>query len=592
MKKNIIIFFIFLLFGCSVSASDINNRISRAGDLLETGKPDSAAVLLYDLLDSIDSKEERVRALYYLAITMEQLGRLAEEINYLILAREAGPDVEFADKVRFAYAQILLDTGNLEGCIGIAREFKENYNSSPLMPDMLYIAGNALFSKGEYLRAFNSFNEIIKNYADTKAARESVMKEGVCLFHLELITGAIERLEQYMLDISVKENTDEALYYLGLSYELSLRPEDASEVFNRLVLEYPSYPAVMDVYFRLGRHYFNTNRFFESENAFENYIYNTVETEKNHDEALFYLERIKFRTGRYFSEAEIAENFIVKYPRSRRTPKLLFDLARYYKTKRKIEDAIEKYRILLNNPLYTAYADSAVILIADTYAAQGNRDKASVFLIQTAEESTEPERIQKIYLKLGTLNESWELYDKAIGWYDRSLTIDSSPDLSFKALWGIGRTFKTMNRWFEASKTLERILTEYPDYPDVIEIYLTLADIYLLQGRIKDSIDIAEKSIGFAGENRKNEILLFVAELYEEIDEDHALRLYSLIYNDTGNLPEHRIKALMQFGDLSIRSGDRRAALNAYAKILSEDADSISVLKAKRRITDINENKF
>ena len=48
----------------------------------------------------------------------------------------------------------------------------------------------------------------------------------------------------------------------------------------------------------------------------------------------------------------------------------------------------------------------------------------------------------------------------------------------------------------------------------------------------------------------------------------------------------------MQFGDLSLRKGDRRAALNAYAKILSEDADSISVSKAKRRITDINENKF
>ena len=199
MKTNIIALFVLLLFAHHVRASDLSRELNRAGDLLETGKPDSAAVILYDMVDSIESNDERVRALYYLAKAMEQLGRLEEKINYLIMAREADPDSEFADKVRFLYAQILLETGNFDGCIGIAQEFKRYYNNSLLMPDMLYIAGNAYLSKGEFTRAFNSFNEITKNYSLSEVAAESIMKEGACLFHLGLINGAIERLEHYLL---------------------------------------------------------------------------------------------------------------------------------------------------------------------------------------------------------------------------------------------------------------------------------------------------------------------------------------------------------------------------------------------------------
>ena len=301
------------------------------------------------------------------------------------------------------------------------------------------------------------------------------------------------------------------------------------------------------------------------------------------------MERIKYRTGIYGSEADIAENFIAKYPESPRTPSLLFELARFYKTVGKTDDAIEKYRILINNPLYHAYADSAVFLIADSYVETGQRDTAALYLIRTAEESLNPERSQRMYFKLGSLNEAWERYDEAIGWYDSALAADGSYDLSFRALWGIGRTFKALNRWFEASKTFERLIADFSDHPQILDIYLVLADVYFLQGRIESSIDTAEKAAALADGERKNEILLFVAELYEDIDEEHALSLYSMIYNDTSNAPKHRTKALMQFGDLSLRAGKRTEALNAYNRILSEDADSVTVIRVKEKISNISE---
>jgi tetratricopeptide (TPR) repeat protein len=347
----------------------------------------------------------------------------------------------------------------------------------------------------------------------------------------------------------------------------------------------------MNVMFKLGTMFFTANEMASAENAFENFIFNAVLTDNRLDEARLYMERIKFRTGEYSSESDIAENFVAKYPDSPKAPGLLFDLARYYRTVGKTNDAVEKYEILMNNPRYSAYADSAAILIADTFDAAKQRDRAVVFLIRTAEVENNPVRTQRMYLKLGQLNETWGEYDEAIGWYDRALAINASSNLSFRALWGIGRTFKTLNRWFEAAKTLERVIAEHPKRLELIDVYMALSDVYFLQGRLSESISIAEKAVTLADSSRKNEILLFIAEMYEEIDDDHALKLYSFLYSNKTNAPEYRIKALLQYGDLSLRKGDRRAALTAYNRVLSEGADSVAVMKAKDRLARIGINE-
>jgi len=577
-----------LAAGLPSRAQTVNDtELTRASILIETGKPDSAAVLLFDMLDSIDNNDsgKRVRTLYYLAQSMEQLGRLAEQINYLIMAREAGMDSEYADDVRFAYARILLETGNLDDCIGVIREFEKSFGNSPLLSEMLFIAGNANLEKEDYLRASNIFNEIVRSFPESDAAKESIMKEGICLYNLDLINGAIERLNRYLIEFPGGGNTHDALYYLGLSYERNNQPDQAVSFFSRLVVNFPSYPEAMDVYFKTGKHLFNTGRFAESENSFENYVFNTDITDENYDEAVFFLERIKFRTGRYSRESDIAENFIVKYPESPRTPSLYFDLARYYNAVGKIEDAVEKYRVLVNNTLYSAYADSAIYMIADTYTENGDPGKASLFLIQIADETVDVVRAQKAYYKLGTINEALERHNEAIGCFDKVLSIDGSSQTAYLALRGISRTFKSMNRWYEAAKTMERIIEEYPDRPDFENIYMEISDIYFLQGRIADAIGAAETGWEYSEGERKNTIMLYIAELYEEIDEGQALTLYASIYDDNSNPPEQRTKALMKFGDLSLSTGDSARAWSAYAKVLNENADSVSVFQAKEIIS-------
>ncbi len=202
---------LFSIFPGPVSAYDQTEKIDIAAMFLQTGKPDSAAVLLYDIVDSIQKKDERVRAYYYLAQAVGQLGRREEKMEYLIKASDITPLAPFADKVRYTYAQLLMETGNVTGAIAVSQDFIKAYPKSSLLPDMLFMLGQAYFSIGESLKACNFFSEISKSYANSYVAPEAVMKEGICLYKLNLVTGAIDRFEKYLVDNPKGGSIDEAL---------------------------------------------------------------------------------------------------------------------------------------------------------------------------------------------------------------------------------------------------------------------------------------------------------------------------------------------------------------------------------------------
>jgi len=559
-------------------------QLEKAYEYIETGKPDSASVLLYDLADRFEDINNRVRALYYLSLAMDQLGRLGEEIQYLIMAREESPDAEIADRVNLAYSRILYNTGNFEDCISIAEKFRTRYSDSPLMPDMLFIAGNAYYVTGRYQRAFNTFNEITKNYEGTRRAVEALMKAGLCLYKLDLVGGAIERLELYLSMTSDGENVPDALNYLGLCYENTRQPDRAIEMYTRLSINYPNYHGIMDLYFKLGSLYLDTDRFAEAENAFLNYIANTDTMDSNHYNALLNLERIAFRRGRYMSEIEMYENYTIKYPESSLTPVMLLNLAKFYAVAGHTDDALEKYRILMANPSYTAYEDSAAFLTAETYSSVNMKSEAVEFLEKIARMTSDGEKKQRYMLKIGSLHEQWEQYELAISLYDSCYSLRASDNLSVRALMGIGRVFRKLDRWMDAEKIYERILTEYPKNPYSKDVYLTLSDIYYLEGRLKTAALTAEKAVKFANETDKGRILIRIADLYAEIDEAHALRLYTMIFTNNRNASTDISEALLKYGDLALRIGDKKSAIKAYATIIENGIDSVWVNRAREKL--------
>lgn len=571
-----------------VLASDTTDLLDTAVHAIQTGSPDSAAVILYALTEEIEDKPERVRAMFYLAQALGQLGRTEESIQYYTRAAEVDSTAPFSDDVLLAHARALLHAGNSNGSISLAQNFMRSFPASPLLPEVLYLTGEAHLGAGEYLKAFNTFSEITRNGSDALIVREASVQEGVCLYHLQLISGAVDRLEKYLADSPRGPSLDRALHYLGLSYEALGKPERAAQSFRRLTLEYPAYPEILEAYFRLGKNLFETARFAEAENAFENFVENSRPDAPRYDEALFFIERIAFRQGRYESETDIAENFIAKYPSSRLVPKLLLDLGRYYRLSEEPERAVNKYQTVLSLHPRSDLADSALFYAADTYLAIDRPDRAVAYLSEMTHRRRNPVRAQASYLKLGMIGEELGRHDEAIAWYDSAAALGASPDLTVRALMGVARSYRDVNRWLDASKTYERILRIWPNTIHRADVHYSLAGVYYLMGRLLDSIQTARDGLKIAKGRRKTDILVFLADVYETVDIDQAFRCYSEIWSDTGNSPETRAEALLKLGDISVSRGDRKSAAEAYARLIKGGPDSPYREKAIQKLDELN----
>lgn len=580
---------LFLLMSVPAAAEDPIEKVDAAIQLIQSGKPDSAAVLLYDIVDLISDRNERVRALYYLAQALGQLGRLGEKVQYLTLAGGLSSAAPFADEVRYAHAEVLLKTGNVNGCLALTQEFFASYRDSPLMPDMLSLAGEAFFLKGEWLKSYNAYSEITKNYQDSSVAGDAAVKEGICLFKLNLVTGAIERFEKYLAEHPKGGAVDEALFYLGLSYERTSQSQLAAGVLRKLTLEHPSCPNIIDAFYHLGKNLFNIGNYTEAENAFMNYLDNAPRSESAYDDALFFLDRIAYRKGYYSSEMEIAEHFVSKNPTSRLAPRLILDLARYYRLSNEPGRAIEKYRIIMSAHSRSDFADSAMYYVTDTYIAMNRMEDAVAFLKETAYRRGSQGRGQAAYYKLGQLSEEWMFFDDAIAWYDSSVALGGSADLSVKGLMGIARCYTAVNRWLDASRTYEQILHAYPNTSSKADAYLSLAEVYYRMGRLYDSVQTAKEGLRFAQGRKKTDFLTFLADAYEYIDSDQSLQYYWSICSNAANPTAIRTEALLKIGDIYARRGDRKSAVEAYGRVMSVDADSLSIRKARKKLDELGE---
>lgn len=579
-----------LLFPAArAGASGPDEIIDSAVRTLRMGNPDSAAVLLYDLADGSGDNGDRVRAMYYLADALLRLGRNDEAIGYLVTASGLDSTSSFADDIRLAHAGALLAAGNVNGAISLAGDFIAKSPGSPLVPDMLLILGKGLAAREEWLRALNAFNEITGNHPRSPIAREASMMGGICLFHLQLPAAAAERFGKYLAQTPRGPGAATALYYLGRSHEDAGKPEAAARAFRTLATEHPSSPDLLDAWFRLGRNLFDTGRFDEAENAFHNYVENAPKTEPDYDDALFFLERIAFRKGRYSSEMEIAENFVAKYPASRLTPKLLLNLAWYYRLSGENERAIEKYQEILSSRVRTEYADSALFYEADTHVAMNSPDRAIAFLVNIAEQRRNPARAQAAYLKLGMIGERLNLRNEAIAWYDSAAAAGAVTDLTVRALLGTAGCYRDMNRWLESSRVYERILKNYPHSFRRADVHYSLAGVYYLMGRVYDAIQTAKEGLRYAKGKRRTDLVVFLADVYEYVDPDQAVRYYSDLASGTGSSPETRVEALIKIGDISVRRGDRRSAAEAYTKAVRSDTASFYREKARRKLDELNE---
>ena len=433
---------------------------------------------------------------------------------------------------------------------------EKNSISTPLTN---YIKGEALYKKGETEKAAEVF---LKDTASEYKTR-ALFGAGWSKYNLAKYSESAKLFERFLSLYEGEELEQYALYRLGRA-QLKQGRIESLEYFKKIVTKYPNSSLKDDAYLLLGKINFLLNNYDEairwltlltnelplsrwtpnaykylgeiSKNTgdyktaleyYEKVLLISWATPDLFDEVRYNIEEIKWKQGKYATKINMYKAFTNKYPQSRRTPSLLFEIGEYYHAAKRYDLAIHYNNKILSNHPESEKSNEALIILVEIYREMGDRNAAIKLLQKGLKER--PELNNKINLKLGEIYfEAGELR-KSIQYYKEISSRAYKP----YTLYQIGSIYNELGLFKEARIPLQNIIKDFETSEYLDKAYLLIAKTHMNEGSLKKTIEILDEGLKNLEKNKTGPLLLFKAEIYSEFKDEEAIDLYLESYNLT-----------------------------------------------------------
>ncbi|MDR9419506.1 tetratricopeptide repeat protein [Gracilimonas sp.] len=227
----------------------------------------------------------------------------------------------------------------------------------------------------------------------------------------------------------------------------------------------------------------------------------------NHDLRIssdYYLARANTGTDSVKIESYY-KNFILQYPGSEHSEKLLKDLGHRYVEAGDYEGAINYYQQAVDSWMNTTNAAETQYWIAEAAAENEDYAAARTYFMELAEA------------------------------YPRS-------DWAPKALYARGRLFLTDELYTEASEGFEVLRNRYPNNPITRRVGTALGESYYQQGKYQQAIEALQSELTYLDDESLIKALFLIAESQNYLGEySEASKTYLRYINMTKDTPEERI---------------------------------------------------
>jgi len=201
-----------------------------------------------------------------------------------------------------------------------------------------------------------------------------VFFSGKLHFDNELYDQAIQNLEDYVHDNPDGLFAAEAMYCVGKSY---VALDSLNTAISVLEKNYEDF--TLDDYgilslMEIGNIYFSLKDYEKAKLYYIHFIYFNSSL-KDKDHAFLQIEKCNYYLGFYENPTEIYTQFMIKYPKSSKIPRLQFELANYYVTIQNYDEAIKEYTSLIETYPYSAWLDSVYYNLSIVYKTQNRWEK-------------------------------------------------------------------------------------------------------------------------------------------------------------------------------------------------------------------------
>ena len=188
----------------------------------------------------------------------------------LFLAAMAAPGVaQPGEKELFLVAQKAFEDGFYDVAMRYIQQIQEQFPQTDRRVESNLLLGQCYFFKGQYLKAYNIFHDLLK---------ESAFRD-VTLFWLgeTYLKGGdyAQAEEQYSQLIKLYGDsiyTPQAYYSLGWVYFEQNQMEKAQKVFVELIQKFPAHQLAQEAHFKIGEIAFQRRQYKDSVGYFKDYI--------------------------------------------------------------------------------------------------------------------------------------------------------------------------------------------------------------------------------------------------------------------------------------------------------------------------------
>ncbi|MBF0274035.1 MAG: tetratricopeptide repeat protein [Nitrospinae bacterium] len=499
---------------------------SKAGTKLNLAKYDpekyrEALRLFTEMLIKFPDTPYRTNVYFINAKMLVELNLYAEAISQLNLIVDDYSKDKFAGQALALSAKLLLEMGEIERGTAAINKMLVSFRDSAGSKQAAFTLADTLFSKGNYLEAFDIYVEAIKYWPEYFKRTPSSIFNLAEIYYMNGDYNLAQRF-YYRITNLFPNNVNSAaamnrlsqIYMLKKDYDGSLKVlTDANKKFKDQVEGLQTKLRLAD----LGiEHQFKESKLYfdnlpEVQDPFETYKEVIAKsTEKNYKEEAIYRYGVAFSsTNQYRKAIEILNQMVEEYPNSKFKEKSIQEIKKnfnkliqayysqdgfftvlltYYKN-------FEKYLSDIKDP-------KILLAIAKSYQDLGAYDNAKMFLEKVAEHDTEWKFRESVMIStIEIVNERGE-YKKAIDLSDKFLEDFPASDNKINAYRNKGYAFYKLNNLKKAQDAYMQSMFLDREGEDAAKISFILGNIFTAQKKLPqaenamaEAIEIFNKSV-------------------------------------------------------------------------------------------------
>jgi TolA-binding protein len=405
-----------------------------------------------------------------------KLGHLQDAISRFQEVFEHNHDADTRANAMIQMADVYQDSEQWDNAAGMYERVRKIFPGYGMMDYVLYRQSIAYLKSGKIDAALGNFKNLQENFSDSKYIEDINYYMGVIKFKKGDWKKSAKLMDTYLKGLTrPSEFTPEANYILALSHLNMKEPEEALNVFQKILRLYPNDVGIAkNADIGIAKCQFELGQDREAVKRFKLIIFKYPKTDTEY-EALLWLAQYYLKNGDADSAVEYYKTIIDDFPDSSQIDQIHYELGQAYEIQGQSDQALEQYKSIPSRD--ERLTDKTRFAIAGIMSKDLDPQRAIAAYESIIANS--PDFAGEAYLKLGQLYRNAQNYEKEIANYQNALSSKQGQIDRAQIQFNLADTLELMSRTDDAIAEYLKIPVLYPNQQSWgVKAYLRVAKIY------------------------------------------------------------------------------------------------------------------